>query len=105
VNWFKNLFNSFLNILGEQLIVEETTYEYTKCRSAHMTLFGGGFFVQPNTIDFDYVFKYSDFSDNTTIYSTMIICLATFLILLLWARWKDTRDILVIYHAFYSLKN
>jgi hypothetical protein len=77
-------------------MVEETTYEYTKCRSAHMTLFGGGFFVQPNTIDFDYVFKYADFSDNTTIYSTMIISLATFLILLLWARWKDTRDILVI---------
>ena len=60
-----------------------------------MTLFGGGFFVQPNTIDFDYVFKYADFSDNTTIYATVLICLATFLLLLLWAKWQDTRDMLV----------
>ena len=77
------------------MIVEETTYEYTKCRTAHMTLFGGGFFVQPNTINFDYVFKQADLSDNVTIYSTVAICLATCLLMLIWAGWQDRRDRLV----------
>ena len=27
-----------------------------------MTLFGGGFFVQPNSLDFDFIFSESDFS-------------------------------------------
>jgi hypothetical protein len=77
------------------MIVEEATYEYTKCRTAHMTLFGGGFFLQPNPIDFDYVFKQADLSDNATIYVTVGVCLAACLLLLIWAGWQDRKDLLV----------
>ena len=77
------------------MYVEEATYEYTRCRTSHMTLFGAGFFVQPNTINFDYVFKQADLSDNVTIYSTVAICLAAFLVFLLWAGWQDHRDLVV----------
>ena len=42
--------------------VNETSYEVTTCVTSHMTLFGGGFFVQPNTVDFKFIFAKSDFS-------------------------------------------
>ena len=42
--------------------VLNTSYEVTTCLSSHMTLFGGGFFVQPNSLDFDFIFAESDFS-------------------------------------------
>ena len=36
--------------------------QVTTCLSSHMTLFGGGFFVQPHSLDFKFIFAESDFS-------------------------------------------
>ena len=47
---------------GRGMSVLNTSYEVTTCLSSHMTLFGGGFFVQPNSLDFDFIFAESDFS-------------------------------------------
>lgn len=56
------------------------------CLSDHLTLFSAGFFILPNTIDFEYVFANADFEDNLTIYLAIIISLIMFWMLLLWAR-------------------
>ena len=51
------------NVLtGRGMSVLNTSYEVTTCLSSHMTLFGGGFFIQPNSLDFDFIFAESDFS-------------------------------------------
>ena len=47
---------------GRGMSVLNTTYEVTTCLTSHMTLFGGGFFVQPNTLDFKFIFAEADFS-------------------------------------------
>ncbi|XP_071550540.1 polycystin-1-like [Panulirus ornatus] len=74
------------------IVVTETAYAITKCESDHLTSFGSGMFVMPNTIDFNYVFANMGFSDNLTIYLTLIISFAIFIILLIWARSKDRKD-------------
>ena len=66
--------------------IKDKSYRTTICRSSHLTSFGGGFFVQPNTIDFDYVFAHASFQDNITIYLTIIITLIIWLIILIWAK-------------------
>jgi hypothetical protein len=73
--------------------VLNTTYDITTCKSSHMTLFGSGFFIQPNTIDFQYVFASSDFEDNLTIHMTVLVSLVVFLALLVWAWWQDRQDL------------
>ena len=56
----------FYNVLtGRGMSVLNTSYEVTTCLSSHMTLFGGGFFMQPNSLDFDFIFAESDFSVST----------------------------------------
>ena len=68
------------------LQVVNTTYEETVCRSEHLTLFGAGFFVQPNSLDFQYIMAEADFSDNVTIYMTILVTLIIFLICLIRIR-------------------
>lgn len=82
-------FNS--NICSLQ--VTETTHTITRCETDHLTSFGSGMFVMPNTIDFSYVFANMGFSDNLTIYLTLIISLSVFFILIIWARLKDRKDV------------
>ena len=78
---------------GKGMIVESTTHEKTTCLTAHLTMFAGGFFVQPNTIDFEYVLAQADFTDNLTIYTTIIVSLILLLLFLIWAKWKDMTDV------------
>ena len=78
---------------GRGMVVESTTYKETTCLTAHLTLFGAGFFVQPNTIDFQYIMTKADFSDNMTIYTTIIISFIIFLLFLIWAKWQDMKDV------------
>lgn len=51
---------------GRGMTVLNTIYEETTCLSSHMTLFGAGFFVQPNTVDFNYLFAEADFNVRTS---------------------------------------
>ncbi|XP_042202967.1 polycystic kidney disease protein 1-like 2 [Homarus americanus] len=68
-------------------------HKLTNCETNHLTSFGSGMFVMPNTIDFNYVFANMAFDDNLTIYLTLIISLSLFLILLVWARINDKKDV------------
>ncbi|KFM71583.1 Polycystic kidney disease protein 1-like 2, partial [Stegodyphus mimosarum] len=63
------------------------------CLCNHLTMFGSGFLVAPNQIDFSYVFANANFEDNVTIYSTLIVTFSVYIILVIWARWKDKKDL------------
>ncbi|XP_066985426.1 LOW QUALITY PROTEIN: polycystin-1-like protein 2 [Macrobrachium rosenbergii] len=66
----------------------------TTCEATHLTSFGSGFIVAPNTVDFNYVFANMGFDDNLTIYITLIISITIFILMMVWARLKDRKDIM-----------
>ncbi|KAG1677778.1 Polycystic kidney disease protein 1-like 2 [Nymphon striatum] len=68
-------------------------FDTLTCCSNHLTTFGSGFFVMPNTIDFDYVFENASIVDNLTIYVTVIVSFALYLLLLVYTRRKDNKDL------------
>ena len=49
---------------GRGMTVLNTSYEITTCLTSHMTLFGAGFFIQPNSMDFNFLYAEHDFSVN-----------------------------------------
>ncbi len=61
--------------------------------TTHLSTFGAGFFVMPNTIDFNYVFANAGFTDNLTIYVTLIVTVVLYIILMIWARMRDRKDV------------
>ena len=72
----------------------ETTFEATVCRCTHLTNFGSGFFVAPNPIDFDAVFKgFADIGSNPAVFATVITIFGLYIIGVMWARWKDKKDL------------
>jgi len=58
----------------------------------HLTTFGGGWAVQPNKIDFDYVFANMDFMQNPTLYVTEMVIFVVYIATAIWARHKDKSD-------------
>ncbi|CAF1390512.1 unnamed protein product, partial [Adineta ricciae] len=82
------------NWKSDGLIVGPSTNHYeTECFSSHLTTFAGGFIVLPAPINWSYVFANADFSKNKTIYLTMICTSILYVILLLYSRFKDRKDI------------
>ncbi|XP_042888379.1 uncharacterized protein LOC122263814 [Penaeus japonicus] len=79
--------------VDDGLEVVFSNYKVTECNTTHLTSFGSGMFVMPNTIDFSFVFANMGFSDNLTIYVTLILSLTIFVILMVWARVKDKKDV------------
>ncbi|XP_054717405.1 uncharacterized protein LOC129226802 [Uloborus diversus] len=65
----------------------------TCCECNHLTSFSSGFFVTPSEIDFSYVFANAGFKNNVTIYATIIVTLSVFILLLIYARWRDRKDL------------
>ncbi|RWS14806.1 polycystic kidney disease protein 1-like protein 2-like protein [Dinothrombium tinctorium] len=78
---------------GEGCYVQSANKELTHCKCNHLTSFGSGFFVMPNTVDFTYVFAHAGFADNVTIYMTIVITLTAYVLLLIWARKHDRKDL------------
>ena len=74
-------------------IVLSTTYEETICLTSHLTMFGSGFFVQPNINDFQYILAHADFKDNLTVYITVLVVIIVYLLSLIWAGMQDMWDI------------
>lgn len=70
-----------------------TNHYETQCFSSHLTTFAGGFLVLPDPIAWDYVFANADFSKNRTIYLTVICIVSIYLILLVYSRYKDKKDV------------
>ncbi|KAK8779497.1 hypothetical protein V5799_019173 [Amblyomma americanum] len=78
---------------AEGCFVANANYALTKCKCNHLTSFGSGFFVMPNTIDFSYVFANAGFADNVTIYMTVVVTMLVYVVLLIWARYEDKKDV------------
>ncbi|CAF0823152.1 unnamed protein product [Adineta steineri] len=79
---------------SDGLIVGPLTNHYeTQCFSTHLTTFASGFRILPESVNWNYVFANADFMRNKTIYSTIICVCVIYIILLLFSRYKDKKDI------------
>ncbi|CAF4173255.1 unnamed protein product, partial [Adineta steineri] len=70
-----------------------TNHYETQCFSTHLTSFAGGFVILPESINWNYVFANADFMKNKTIYLTVICVSVIYIILIIYARFKDKKDI------------
>lgn len=73
-------------------ILETSNLTHTRCLSNHLTQFAGGFITLPPAINFADVFARASFAENLTIYLTVIISTAIYIILFVWTRYMDSRD-------------
>ncbi len=69
----------------------KTNHNQTQCLSTHLTIFTGGFLVLPSPINWNYVFSHADFIQNKTIYSSVICISILYLLLIIYARYKDKK--------------
>ena len=67
-----------------------TNLSHTQCLSTHLTTFASGFHVLPNPINWIYVFSSADFSKNQSTYLTVICALILYLMLMTYARVKNS---------------
>ena len=79
---------------GLGINVKNTSQLTTAGGTNHLTSFATGFFPEPNTIDFDFVFSHASFSDNLTIFILLIVSLMLYFILMIWATLKVTSIII-----------
>ena len=73
-------------------VMNDTTLTYTHCKSNHLTTFASGFEFFPETIDFNYVYAHLSFEQNKTIYLTVVILVAVYILFSIWGRWMDKQD-------------
>ncbi|CAF1473458.1 unnamed protein product [Adineta ricciae] len=66
-----------------------TNTNETECFSTHLTTFAGGFLVLPSPINWNYVFLHANFNRNKTIYITMISVSILYLLIMIYARFKN----------------
>ncbi|CAF4112645.1 unnamed protein product, partial [Adineta steineri] len=79
---------------SDGVIVGPLTNHYeTECLSSHLTSFAGGFIVLPEPINWSYVFANAGFMKNKTIYLTIICMSIAYIILMIFGRYKDRKDI------------
>jgi hypothetical protein len=82
------------NYQSDGLLVGSSTNHYeTECFSRHLTTFAGGFIVLPSPINWSYVFANAGFLQNKTVYLSVIIISLLFIILMIFARFKDKKDL------------
>ncbi|UJR11128.1 hypothetical protein I4U23_015309 [Adineta vaga] len=70
-----------------------TNHSQTQCYSTHLTTFAGGFVILPETVDWSYVFANADFTKNLTVYLTVICVCVIYIILIIYARYYDKKDV------------
>ncbi|XP_038066717.1 sperm receptor for egg jelly-like [Patiria miniata] len=75
---------------------ENSTDTMTQCFCNHLTMFGGGLKIPINHIDLsDSAFLKLD--ENPVVFIFMICCLSLYLLVIIWARKVDKRDIVKVY--------
>ncbi|CAF3897839.1 unnamed protein product [Rotaria sordida] len=75
------------------LIGPLTNLYQTQCFSNHLTKFAGGFHIILQSVNWNYVFANADFVKNKTIYLTVISVFVIYSILIIYARYKDKKDL------------
>ncbi|CAF3507643.1 unnamed protein product [Rotaria sordida] len=77
----------------DMVVGPQTTSGQTQCYTNHLTTFAGGWIVLPAPINWNYVFANADFSKNKTIYLTMILIAVFYILIMIYARYKDKKDV------------
>lgn len=70
-----------------------TNLHQTHCFSTHLTTFAGSLQILPPSINLNFVLSNMDFIQNKTIYLTVISVTLIYIILIIYARHKDRKDI------------
>jgi hypothetical protein len=70
-----------------------TNHHQTQCFSTHLTTFAGGFIILPSPINWNHVYSNADFIRNRTIYLTIILVLIIYIILMIYSRYYDKKDL------------
>ena len=73
-------------------IYEDSCIQQTHCTSNHLTSFAGGLVVIPSTINFQYVFANASFTQNLTIYLTIIVFLFLYILFAAMSMFLDLID-------------
>ena len=75
------------------LVGSETNVYQTQCYSKQLKTFSTSLTFLPKLIDWNYVFANADFLRNKTIYLTVISVSMIYLILMIFSRYKDKKDL------------
>ena len=78
--------------VSDGMSIDNVTEKLSGCTSSHLTSFATGFFPMANTLDFKFVFAAASFQDNLTINMLLIITVATYLAVMIWAIVRDIKD-------------
>ncbi|CAH8432648.1 unnamed protein product [Dicrocoelium dendriticum] len=70
-----------------------TTIKRTHCLCYKASTFASGWLALPNFLSFDYVFRNMDFTKNVTLYAAEITVGALFVLIFIWARRTDLKDV------------
>jgi hypothetical protein len=82
------------NWQSDNMLVGSSTNHYqTQCYATQLKTFASSFVFLPKSIDWNYVFSHADFLKNKTIYFTIISVSILYLILIIYARYKDRKDL------------
>ena len=78
--------------------------EMVVCQAFHLTAFGSDFFVPPNTIDFSAAYSDlgSKLAENNAVLIMLSVTLVAYIIIGIWARRMDRKDILKVLRSFCS---
>ncbi len=71
----------------------ETNHYQTQCYTTVLKTFSSSFVFLPSPINWSYIFANAGFMKNKTIYLTIILVSTIYLILLIFARYKDRKDL------------
>jgi len=98
VSWITGEFQYYVLVLKRNEYISMkvgplTNHYQTQCFSTHLTTFAGGFLVLPAPINWNYVFANADFTKNKTIYLTVICVCVIYLVLVIYARFEDKKDV------------
>ncbi|XP_068248147.1 uncharacterized protein [Palaemon carinicauda] len=76
-------------------VTPATNTRMVRCACNHLTSFGSDFFVPPNTIDFGSVYNDlgAKLKDNFAVLVTICVILALYILVGIWARYKDKQDV------------
>lgn len=77
-----------------------TTPSVTQCLCNHLTFFGSSFFVMPNLVDVSRTAElFATFSNNPVVVCFVGAIFALYLLVVVWARRKDTQDSAKVNHT------
>ena len=91
-NRFNNSLTSFLSSMIFQ-VGPMTNLHQTQCFTEHLTQFASGLSFLPEPIRWDNVFRNTDFNRNRTIYLTVIIIFLLYILLMIYSRYYDRKDL------------